>query len=167
MDEFPITTQEIKEDPISENFYIKLQDIKYKLNIYSNEQKLLLNLSEENIFFEQYQKKLMLDEIKKINHIFSKFSSCRELFDYIKSEIKNDKLEINRKDINIILFKLKKDNILFKLTKKKLKDNVIIMNLCNEIVNIKKNLNTLVDAILLLPHTERGPKFEGGKATSK
>ena len=111
--------QETKEEQISEVFCIKQGDKQYKLNLQINDQKLLLKIIEENIFLEEYEKELKSEEIKVMSNIYFKFSNYKELFNYIKSEINNNNIEINKTDINTIIIKLKKDKILFKLLKKK------------------------------------------------
>ena len=143
MDFAPLTPQETKEKKISEIFYIKKGDKQYKLNIKSKDQKLLLKITIENIFMEEYEKELKSEEIKAMSNIYFKFSNHQELFNYIKSEINNNNLEIEQKDINSFFIKLNKGKIIFKLIKKKLKNEVIIENLCSEIVNIKNILNNM------------------------
>ena len=135
--------QETKEEQISEVFCIKQGDKQYKLNLQINDQKLLLKIIEENIFLEEYEKELKSEEIKVMSNIYFKFSNYKELFNYIKSEINNNNLEIEQKDINSFFIKLNKGKIIFKLIKKKLKNEVIIENLCSEIVNIKNILNNM------------------------
>ena len=101
----PPLIQETKEEEISEIFCIKQGDKQYKLNLQINDQKLLLKIIEENIFLEEYEKELKSEEIKVMSNIYFKFSNYKELSNYIKSEINNNNLEIEQKDINSIFIK--------------------------------------------------------------
>ena len=51
-----------------------------------------MNLVEEKEFKKEYEIKFTLNEVKKMNIIFSIFNSSKEFVDYIKALINNKKL---------------------------------------------------------------------------
>lgn len=87
---------ETTEELISETLNIKRGDVGYKLNIELNKENIKLQIFEENLFNQLYEKTLDLEEIKELDNRFSKFNSCKELLNYIKDTIKNNSLEINK-----------------------------------------------------------------------
>lgn len=143
MENEPSLGQETPEEHFSETFNIKQGNINYKLYIGAEEDNFLLKITEENIFFEFYEKELNLKDIKIIHNFFSKYSSCNEVFQYIKNQIINNAIQINKITKNTITIKLREKSIDFYLTKKKTQNDLIIMNLCGEIVNLKNNFKNL------------------------
>ena len=98
-------------EQISSSFVIKQGDIKFILNMKSKEQCIILEILEENMLLENYEKKLNITDINNTHKIFYDFILFKEFFDYIKAQIENKKVEIFRISNEKISIKLKQENI--------------------------------------------------------
>ena len=88
-----------------------------------------------------------MKDIRGINEIFSEFTYCQQLFDYINNQKENNYLELVRISKNIISIKLKQKNIEINLYKKKASPNLIIKNLCEEISKLKNSIKSILLSI--------------------
>jgi len=129
---------ETTEELISETFDFKIGNIVHKLNIESNKENIKFQIFEENLLNQLYENEFDLERIKTLYNKFSKFTSCQELFNYIKAQIKDNYIEINKISINKISIRLKQENIEINLFKIKANPELIMRNLCEEILNLKK-----------------------------
>ena len=134
---------ETVEELISETFYIKRGEIRNKLDIELNKEYIKLQISEENLFDHLYEKKLDLEGVKALHNTFSKFNSCQELLNYIKGQIKDNFLEIKKISNNRISLKFKQEKIEINLFKIKASTELIMRNLCEEILHLKSNCKIL------------------------
>ena len=129
---------ETTEELISETFDFKIGNIVHKLNRESNKENIKFQIFEENLLNQLYENEFDLERIKTLYNKFSKFTSCQELFNYIKAQIKDNYIEINKISINKISIRLKQENIEINLFKIKAIPELIMRNLCEEILNLKK-----------------------------
>lgn len=139
-------------EQISSSFVIEQGDIKFILNMKSNEQCIILEISEENILLDNYEKKLNITDINNTHKIFYDFILFKEFFDYIKAQIEDKKVEIFRISNEKISIKLKQENIDIILNKKKLNNDVIIRKICEEMKITKitlKNIELKYEKIIL------------------
>ena len=133
--------------PISISFDINQGEIKYKLNIEYDNNNIKFQISEEDVLNELYEQKLNMKDIRGINEIFSEFTYCQQLFDYINNQKENNYLELVRTSKNIISIKLKQKNIEINLYKKKASPDLIIKNLCEEISKLKNSIKSILLSI--------------------
>ena len=125
----PLNNNETPGETFYETFEIKQDDKTYIINIKYFNNNITLNISEEKLFFEIYQTKLTLNEIKLLNKSFSSFSSCQDFLEYLRIAIKNKLLSINKKNSEQVSIYLKKSNVLFELTKQNIDFNTLGINL--------------------------------------
>ena len=137
----PILNPSLKQ--ISSSFDIKQGEITFILTMKSKDENMTLELSEENMLFENYEKKLNISDINNIHKIFSNFLLFKEFFDYIKAQIENKKVEILRINDEKISIKLKEENIEIILNKKRLNTDAIIRKICQEMKTTKINLEII------------------------
>ena len=143
MDYPPLPNYSTSQGIISSSFDIKQGNINYSLNINSNEQNLTLKISEENIFTEEYERQLNISDINGMNKNFKDFISFKEFVNYLKAQIENNNVEISKTPDCKILIRLKEEKIEIILKKNQLGNNLIIRNLCQEIVKSKNDLKKL------------------------
>ena len=146
-----LNNNETPEGTIYETFEIKKGDKTYILSVKSNSTNMILGISEEKLFFEIYQTKLTLNEIKLLNKSFSSFSSCQDFLEYLRVAIKNKSLSINKKNSDQISIYLKKSNLLFELTKQNINFNTLGINIYEIISKLKasvKNISTNYENII-------------------
>ena len=125
MEEAPLPNTISSKEEISESFEIKQEKYNYKLNIKIVEQDITLNLINQKEIMKDYEKKLSLDELKKMHRVFFALNSCQEFVDYLKTLIENNKLSIRGIDENKIYIELNVEYLF--------KQNAIMIDL------IKKN----------------------------
>ena len=143
MENFEPHDDEILNKQISKSFVINQGEKKYKLNIEYDDNNTTFQIIEEEILNELYEKKLNMDDIRGINEIFSDFTYCQQLFDYINNQKENGFLELVKISKNIISIKLKQKNIEIHLNKKKASPDLIIKNLCEEISKLKNSIKNI------------------------
>ena len=117
------------QEHIDSSFEIRQKNINYILNIKTIDEYLILKISVEDIFFEYFEKKLNISDIQNMHKSFNDFSLFQKFFDYIKSKIDNNKLEILKINNESFLIRLKQENIEIILKKKKLDNEKIIINI--------------------------------------
>ena len=146
MEHFSLFDNEFFNKTISKSFDIIQGEIKYKLNIEYDDNNITFQtfqISEEEIINELYETKLNIEDIRKINPIFSDFTYCQQLYDYIINQKENNYLELVILSKNKMSIKLKQKNIEINLFKKKQSVDIIIKNLCEETSKLKKIIKTL------------------------
>ena len=121
MEEAPLPTTITSKEEISESFEIKQEKYNYKLNVKIVEQDITLDLINQKEFMKDYEKKLSLDELKKMHRVFFALNSCKEFVDYLKALIENNKLSIRGIAENKIYIELNVEYLF--------KQNIIIINL--------------------------------------
>ena len=139
-----LNNNETPEGTIYETFEIKKGDKTYILSVKSNSTNMIFGISEEKLFFEIYQTKLTLGEIKLLNKAFSIFSSCQEFLEYIKTKIKDKSLSIDRNNSNKINIHLEQDSILIELTKLNIKPDLITINMYEMMSKLKSNYKNII-----------------------
>ena len=150
MEYAPEIKRESEQERISSSFDIIQGDIAYKLKINTKNEYLSLRVSEENNFNEDYVNKLTISDINNEHKIFEDFQFFNQFFDYVKDQIDNKYIEINKKAETKISIKLKKENIEFTLNKQELDTGSIIRNISEEIVISKKNLKDIKSKYITL-----------------
>ena len=139
----PLYNNETPGETFYETFEIKQDDKTYIINIKYFNNNITLNISEEKLFFEIYQTKLTLNEIKLLNKSFSSFSSCQDFLEYLRIAIKNKLLSINKKNSEQVSIYLKKSNVLFELTKQNSDFNTLGINIYEMISKLKASINNI------------------------
>ena len=135
------------QEHIDSFFEIKQKDNNYTLNMRANDECLTLKIIEENSFLEDYEKEFTESDIQTLHNIFAKFS-FKAFINYIKSQIDNNKLEI-LKSKESVLIRLKQDSIDIIINKKKLDTEIIMRNICNELIKLKNNQKKLEEKSIL------------------
>ena len=153
-------------EKISYSFEIEQGDNKFILNMKSNDQNIILEISEDNMSLEYYENKLTISDINNIHKIFSDFSIFKEFFDYIKTQIENKKVEIFRISNQKISIKLKEENIEIILYKKNLNNDIIIRKIFEEMKTTKINIKNIEDKYekIILENSKMNQEIESLKA---
>ena len=150
MEEAPLPTTITPKEEISESFEIKQDKYNYKLNIKIVEQDIILNLINQKEIMKDYEKKLSLDELKKMHRVFFALNSCKEFVDYLKALIENNKLSIRGFDENKIYIELnveylfKQNTIMIDLLQKKFNFQLIIQDLYTKYSFLEENYKNIL-----------------------
>ena len=139
MDFAPLKKNKSQEEQINSSFEIMQRDIKYILNLRTDEVYLTLKVSGENKLLDNYEEKLTITDIQKMHQIFNNYSLFKKFYDYIKSQIENNKLEMLKINNESILIRLKQENIEIKINKKKLDIEGILRNIYDKIKKSENN----------------------------
>jgi len=89
-------------DIITESFKINSDQNIYTLNIKIENNNITLNISDEKELFEEFEKIINFEEMKKLHNAFSALTSCHDFLEFIKRLIKNNKLLIKKEGENQI-----------------------------------------------------------------
>lgn len=136
-------------ESIKESFEIKQDKKIYKLNFDIMQEILVINISEENDIFEQYEIKLYFKELLQINKAFSMLNSCLEFLEYIKELIKNNKLSIKKENENtlsielIVEYLFKQNTIKIDLNQKSLNLQFIVKDMFKQLKAVNERLQKL------------------------
>jgi hypothetical protein len=150
MEEIPCITSEKGETIEIVNFnpiQIEQNEIKYELNIKSEENVIIFSIRDKSIFPSvNYIRKMNLKKIKDLNVTFSLFNSFNDFYEYLKSLSDNKKLNIKKFNDKIsiifyveVLFKQQLVEIDLFPTKKDVNSNI------NEILQELSNINLKID----------------------
>ena len=98
-------------EKIDTTFEIRQKNINYILNIRTNDDYLILKITEEDMLLAYFEKKLTISDIQNMHKTFIIFSLFQKFVDYIKSQIDNNKLGILKINNESILLRLIKENV--------------------------------------------------------
>ena len=127
------------QEKIDTTFEIRQKNINYILNIRTNDDYLILKITEEDMLLAYFEKNLTISDIQNMHKTFIIFSLFQKFVDYIKSQIDNNKLEILKINNESILLRLKQENVEIILKKKKIDNETIIINILKELKQCKSN----------------------------
>ena len=117
------------QEQIDSFFIIRNKDNYYELNVRTNDEQLILKISEkENKFIEYFEEELTITDIQNKHKIFKSYSLFKKFVDYIESQVESNKLKILKINNESILIRLKQENIEITIRKKKLDQESIIRN---------------------------------------
>ena len=126
-------------EKIDTTFEIRQKNINYILNIRTNDDYLILKITEEDMLLAYFEKNLTISDIQNMHKTFIIFSLFQKFVDYIKSQIDNNKLDILKINNESILLRLIKENVEIILKKKKIDNETIILNVLKELKQCKSN----------------------------
>ena len=156
-------------ESIKESFEIKQDKKIYKLNFDIMQEIMVINISEENDIFEQYEIKLYFKELLQINKAFSMLNSCLEFLEYIKELIKNNKISIKKENENtlsielIVEYLFKQNTIKIDLNQKSLNLQFIVKDMRNQLKAVNERLQKLENNYIDLKKENKNLKTENKK----
>ena len=150
MDEHEITSDKQKEETVNyEPIKIEQNEIIYDLNIETKEDNIIFCIIDKEEFPSiKYTKAMNFKEIKDLLKVVCTLNSFNDFYDYLKSLSNNKKLYIKKDNnkLSIILFVevlLKQQEIVIDLFPSQKDLNFSIKEIYQELINIKKNFNTI------------------------
>ena len=139
MDFVPSFKCESCEEQIDSTFEIRQKNINYIINLRTNDNYLILKMTEEDMLIAYFEKKLTISDIQNMHKTFFNSSLFQKFVDYIKTQIEKNKLEILKINNESILLRLKQEKVEIILNKKKIDNEIIIMNIYKELKECKSN----------------------------
>ena len=95
------------QEQIDSFFIIRNKDNHYELNVRTNDEQLILKVSEkENKFIEYFEEELTITDIQNKHKIFKSYPLFKKFVDYIKTQKENNKLKILKINNESILIRL-------------------------------------------------------------
>ena len=136
-------------DIITESFKINSDQNIYTLNIKIENNNITLNISDEKELFEEFEKIINFEEMKKLHNAFSALTSCHDFLDFIKRLIENNKLLIKKEGENQISIEIiiellyKPSTIKIELERKLNEDKVNLTKRLNKLVLLSKKIEII------------------------
>ena len=132
---------------IKESFMINQGSKTFKIIIeIQNSNIIILNLSEENELYEEYELNLTFDDLKQIHKVFLMLNSSQDFIEYIKALIENNKITIIKEDENkisikmIVEYLLKQNTIQLDLKLKKMNLDIVVKDMLKQIIDLNNRL---------------------------
>ena len=132
---------------IKESFMINQGSKTFKIIIeIQNSNIIILNLSEENELYEEYELNLTFDDLKQIHKVFLMLNSSQDFIEYIKALIENNKITIIKEDENkisikmIVEYLLKQNTIQLDLKLKKMNLEIVVKDMLKQIIDLNNRL---------------------------
>ena len=147
MEQFPISFDQGETENIINYEPIKLKqnDKEYNLDIKSKGDMITFSIKvKKELLYDNYIKKISFKEIKKLNKVFHDLNSFKEFYDYLKSSVDKEKLNIKiyNDKITIIIYLevlFKQENVEIDLFIGKQDIDLNMEIISKELLNIKEN----------------------------